>query len=463
MKKSSTYFRTKKYVKISLLMILISFACWSTYQASAYEPCEIKIFTRNSRVNLDEIKAFFKTVDIVIMRMLPHEKKNRLKKPGLYTVVLMKEKDFKKAEIIDEKKKGIRFYLPENIFDWAKNDQITAKLVTAILLKKCGYDADKKHKNIPRWLKFGILAKVKRRLDKGNIPGIITYPGVHMLLTTEPAPDLLKIASSPVKPVDGPAYDIFLETSEILLSSVRRLPKSREGIKDIVELSIKGLPPKASFSKVFGKKVHQLLQNTTEISKLNRDQDTEDELKEWLNDSAVLMSVNPFKPGNANFAEKQFRKIEIVRYTSAIPSPQNTKEERYCMVEHLKEKKDEIKNFPSVVKDKEIEFARLEFAVPSSIQSSLNTIKKALLKLRTDSSFKFKSAYLEAKKDFYDEVEQYNEIEYYLKQMEPRFVPESWRYRTELQELDKWHQKTKLHWPALTEYLDTIEKDNKLK
>jgi len=429
----------------------------------AAESCEVKIYTRNSKVNLREIKTFFRTADLLISRILPAEKKKR-GNPSLshYAVVLLDEKHFNKFEVLDTSNKELRFYLPEKTSDWIGKDRITSRIILSILLKRSGAVVARRAK-LPPWLVYGVLAKVQRRLSKANIPGMVTFPGVHMLLTASSTPDLFEIAFSSLKPEDGAAYKIFLETSEILLAAVLRLPQSRNAIKDIVDLSVDGIPARKTFDMILGKKVYSFLDNTTDISKLGIVRQNHDELKTWLNDYAILKSVNPFKPGNARFAEKQFSKIKIVKYLSKSEKGSKAEEIRYCKVADLFIKRKEIKNFTFVVKNKEIEFSRLEFAVPIQMQTSIYNMKKYLRKLRTDSSFKFKKAYVLAEQNFYDEVEKYYELETYLGKMELRFVPEAWRYRTEFQEISKSETYKRKRWPALTKYLDLIETQTNLK
>ena len=424
---------------------------------NAKENCAIKIYTRNSKVDLKKIKSFFHTANLVVSRVLPSQK-NRMQ--PYYTIVLMKEEDFKKVEILSKKRGEIRFYLPEKTSNWMNNDQITAQIIAAMLLNKAGLPPDQNYEKLPSWLVYGLLSKVQHRLDKTKIPGILTFPGVHMLLTTEPPPDLLKIASSPVKPDDGPAYKIFLETSVIFLNSIRKLPKNKEAILDLINLSIEGISSAQSFMQIFAKKVNIVRKNTTEMPAENSCKNYNG-LKEWLNENAILMSVNTFKPGNASFVEKQFRKIEIVRYF-AVPDPEkpNEKEERYCNVEALFAKKKEIENFNTIIEMKELDFSRLIFAAPLPFHSSLTKMKIALLTLRTNSYDDFKQKYMKAKQEFYDEIERFNKIELYVKKTELKYAPESWRYKTELEELAKWHKKHKTEWPALTKYLNQWEKEH---
>lgn len=451
--------KTKPF-KDFIFFVLLCICLSGSWPILANDQCEIKIFTRNSKVDLSEIKSLFRSVDLMASRTLIPPVKRKLVKNRLYTIILIEDKDFKRVDILCDKAKGFRFYLPENTKLWLKNDTILTRIVAAIILDKCGYAPDKNHNKLPLWLIHGILSKVKRRLNKANIPGIMTFPGMHMLLTSGKTPDLLKISSSPVMAGDGPAYKVSMEAAEILLESVGRLPKSRVALRDLIDLSMKGIPAEDSFLQIFSKKVHTLLQNTANITELQQKRQSKEELKDWLVKNATLMAVNAFKPGNAEFAEKRFRQIEIVRYLSEIKADkEKVYEERYCTVEDLVSKKKEIKDFPAIVRKKELEFARLEFSVTSSLQSSLSRIKKALHKLRIDSSYDFQSEFLAAKKEFYNEIEKFNEIEVYLKKMELKYVPASWRYHTEMTEVKKLREEERRRWPALTKYLDSIEKE----
>jgi hypothetical protein len=418
--------------------------------------CELKIFTRNSKVDLKDIKAFFRNSDLVVSRALP-EKKGKKHTLPVYTIVLMNAKDFKKIEIVDEKAKGIRYYLPKETGKWLKKDRIKAKIITSMILKKAHLDLNKNAKKLPPWLVYGILSKVKRRLDKATMPGIITFPGMHMLLTTSPPPDLLEIASRPVHSGDGPIYKFFLEASEIIVDSIKRLPQSKESILDLIKLAIKGYPPKDAFIQIFAKKIYIFKKNTTETNDSTQLKSSE-VLKRWLLENAISMAVNTFKPGNAHFAEKQFRKVEIVKYTTILDNEKKDKrEERFCQVSELPAKKKEIENFNLVLRNKELDFTRLAFSIPILLQPGILKIKESLEMLRSGSMKNFKKHYNQAKKEFYTGIDKMNKLEAYLVKIELESLPESWKYQHELQELRKWDKKQKKRWPKLTKYIDSIE------
>lgn len=424
----------------------------------AVKKCELKIFTRNSKIDLNEIKAFFNNANLFVARILQTEKRKK-KSVNVYTIILMKDKDFKKINIVDKGKKGIRYYLPEEIGKWKNNDRIKAKIIASMILKHSKYRLDENYKKLPAWLIYAILSKVERRLDKANIPGIMTFPGMHMLLTTSPPPELLEIASRPVHSEDGPLYNIFLETSEIMLDSIWRLPKRKESLKDLISLSMKGFPTKEAFIQAYAKKVFVYKNNTTEALD-DQELKSPDVLKQWLLDNAILMSINTFKPGNAHFAEEQFRKIEMLKYI-AIPdqTSKDKKEERFCQVSELQSKQKEIENFSAVIRSKELDFARLAFSTPSILQPGILKIRESLEMLRMGTIRNFESSYKQAKQEFYNGIDRMNKLETYLAKTERDSLPASWKYRYELEEMKKWDKKRKKRWPSLTKYMDKLEKE----
>jgi len=444
--------KTYRYLTICFVFVLFLICEISMAVGS----CELKIFTRNSKINLNDVKAFFKNADLITSRMLPAKKANKKILP-VYTIVLMNDKDFKRNQIIDKKGKGIRYYLPEDTNKWVKNDRIKAKIIASMILKKANLNLKANYKKLPPWLVYGILSKVKRRLNKATIPGITTFPAIHMLVTTSSPPDLLEIVSKPLRSGDGPIYQIFLEASEIIVDSIRRLPKSRESIIDVINLSVKGYPTKEAFIQAFAKKIYILRNNTTESIEIKK-RNSSEVMHQWLLENALLMAVNTFKPGNAYFAEKQFRKVEIVKY---IATPDNeeaeNKEERYCQVNELQAKKKEMDNFNAILREKELAFARLAFSIPALLQPGILKIKRSLEMLRAGNIRNFKEEHDQAKKEFYTGLDKMNKLEVYLSKLELESLPESWKYRYELKELAKWDKKKRKRWPALTRYFDAIE------
>lgn len=445
------------FTAICLAVIMVS----AEYDVMGTGNCELKIFTRNSKADLNDIKSFFRNADLVVSRTLPAEPvKNDLpEKLPIYNIVLMNEKDFKKIEIMDEGKNGIRYYLPEDISKWADNDRIKAKIIASMILKKAHLNLETNINQLPPWLVYGILSKVNRRLDKANIPGIITFPALHMLLITSPPPDLLEIAAKPAYQDDGPIYQVFLESSEVIVDTLRRLPKSRESIIDVINLSLKGFPPKNAFIEAFAKKVYVFKNNTSDSLDTKNLQSSE-VLNQWLIENAILLAVNSFNPGNASFAEKQFRKIEMVKYI-AVPNREekDKKEERLCRVDEILEKKKEMENFNAVIRVKEVDFARLAFSLPEPLQPGILKIKEALEMLRGGVTENFAKRCRDAKQEFYSGLEKMNQLETYLSKLELEALPPSWKYSWELDETRKWNNKVQNRWPALTKYLDAIENE----
>jgi hypothetical protein len=286
---------------------------------------------------------------------------------------------------------------------------------------------------------------------------------VHAYVVNPPEnPAFLKQISSKEYPDSGPALKLYMEFANILIDSIKKLPKWREGLTDMIDLSVKDGYSPAFFEQIFSKKVHTYLINTSTSVNENTPY-TDSEFEKWFLDNAVQMSVNIFNPANAAASEKMFRKIEIVNYTAEFEnsSGETVHEDRCCKIKDLADKKSEIMNFESIVRNKEFEFTLLAYSVPASFQPAIFEIKKTLIRLRAGLEPElFSKMYNDAKNKFFEEVNKQYEIENYMKKMEKRFVPEVWRYQQELTELDNYKKKRTELWKPLYDYISNWKKNN---
>jgi hypothetical protein len=300
-------------------------------------------------------------------------------------------------------------------------------------------------------------------LDKSSIPGIFFAPYVHAYVVNSPEnPTFLKQVSSKNYPESGPALKLYMEFTNILIESIKKLSKWREGIADMLELSVKNGYSPAFFEQIFSKKVHTYLINTSNSINKNSPYSNK-EFENWFLNDAIRMSVNIFNPANAAASEKMFNKIEIVNYTAEFENNDGdtVHEERCCKIIDLPDKKSEIMNFDSLVRSKEFEFTLLAYSVPVTFQPAIFDIKKALIKLRAGlTSSEFKNMYGEAKNKFFEQINRQYEVENYIKKMEKRFVPEVWRYQQELIELEKYKKKRTELWHPLNEYISNWNRKN---
>jgi len=445
--------------KISLFLFL---AFLTINSINANEQLNVKIFSRNSRINQKEIKLFFTTANLIIKRILPKRGKD-IDKPDNYTIVLLNEKKFKKVEILGKSRNELRFYLPEKSSLWMNNNKILSKIISKLLIKESGLLPGKRYKSPPKWLINGIIAKIKRRLNANKIPGIITYPAVHMYMQTTSKPHLINLLNSSLKPSDSAAFALFYETGDLILTAIQKLPEYKKDIRTIIELSAtSNISPKDSFNQIFGKNIVEFRKNTNTTYNINKDLDNNEIVNLWLTESAIRYSINIFNPANATFAEKQFKKVEIVKYYPIMKESDNNDQElRYCLLKDIAKKRDEIKEFAILRKQKELELIRFEFSLPPSLQAAIRNIRFDLIAMGNNRSYNFIKYYKQNKKKFYIELEKLNELERYISKTELQYVPESWRYGSEFELINRWDKKRETLWPSLTKYLDSIE-DNTL-
>lgn len=440
------------------LFIFLFLAFFVINRTNANDQLNVKIFSRNSRINQKEIKLFFITTNLIIKRILPKRTKST-DAIDHYTIVLLNEKKFKKVEILAKSKKELRFYLPEKSSLWMNNNKILSKIISKLLIREARLLSGKKYKSAPKWLINGVIAKIKRRLNVNKIPGIITYPAVHMYMQATSEPRLINLLNSSLKPSDGAAFTLFYETSDLILTAIQKLPEYKKDIRTIIELSATSdIPPKDSFNQIFGKNIVAFRKNTNTTYNINKNLDNNEIVNLWLIESAIRYSINIFNPSNATFAEKRFKKVEIVGYYPVIEKSDDSDQElRYCLLEDFAKKRDDIKEFAVLRKQKELELIRFEFSLPPSLQEPIRNIRLDLVAMGNNASYDYIKHYKINKKKFYIELEKLNELERYISKIERQYVPESWRYGSEFELINVWDKKRETLWPSLTKYLDSIE------
>jgi len=456
------FYKNKIIFKFKLILsyATILFACLFSMKKiyAGVLSCEVEIIGNKKNINNAKIKLFFRTTDTVIRNLFYSKTKADRKTPRSYKIIENK-KNTKQTNSIKLSKKGsLTFNFSKQELKNFDSDDFKARIICAVILKYAKMPVNRANlKQIPPWLIYGCLAKIKTRLDKSSIPGITFAPAVHAFVVNAPQgkTNFIRQITSKHFPKSGPAFKLFLEFSNILIDSIKKLPKWRDGLMDLIELSMKNHYSPTFFEQIFSKKVHTFLINTSADVNQNTPYKPQ-EFENWFFENALRMSVNIFNPANAMASEKMFRKVEIVNYTAEFENNagDTVHEERCCKIMDLPDKKSEIFNFDALVKHKEFEFTLLAYSVPTSFQPSIFDIKKALIKLRAGiSDAQFKNSYTKAKNNFFSKVSKQYEIETYMEKMKKRFVPEIWRYRYELIELEKYKTKRAAIWPDLNEYI----------
>ncbi|MBN1865020.1 MAG: hypothetical protein JW808_08975 [Victivallales bacterium] len=448
---------------LALLFLLAIHAASATPTST----CEFKFFSRKGKVNTEDVRTVFRSADIIVSRLVPRIEKGK-PPPTRYSIVLMDSAEFKGIEIINLKGTEIRFHLPEDFNDWIGDDKALSSLIEGIMLKKLDLDPSLHSRKIPPWLILGILGKLRARLCTSSIPGIRTYPAVKMLVTDDPPPDLLKVVfSAPRDPDPDPMTSISIQTSDVLLSAVMRLAGHREAIKSLVDLSVQGVDHEQAFVRIFAGMVRNFLTSTSELTLLQEKLDDYGMLREWLYENAILLSINIFSPARAGFVERHFQKIDVVPYIMDLPEDRKVGNDagsggdadiRYCSLHELNEKRNEIKDFPSVVRNREQLLSRLEFTAPTILHEGIRLMRRSLFNLRSDSSYQFRKNFLAAKKTFFEHLQRCHDIEGFMDDTEVAVVPESWRFRSEMREIERHQVRKGTLWPEVSKVLDSMER-----
>jgi hypothetical protein len=437
--------------KILLIVILFLFAGITSFYGQIRSRCSVKIFAENSKKELPEIRSFFTTSDLLISRILPRKRCADLS----YSVVLIEARKFKKFAILSQGENQLRIYLSDDLSSWQNNSKLFSDIIAAAILKKSATSNGENFNVIPKWICHGILRKVERRHNRDNIPGTIAYPGIHALVLSGSKIDWEKIVSTQLMVNDKNAYDIFQEGSEIILDSVLRLPNGKQVILDIIELSNKGIDPKDVFTRVITKKLYDMKSTMAFHSdgSLN-----EAALDDWLKYNFKISSVNTFIPCGPTEAEKLFLQAEFVSYYAKSNDDKGASpEERFCKIEELPDKLDEIKELNSVILKKQRDLVRVAFGIPIPLQEPVYKMQKSMNLLLNGQKERFLKKYTAEKKRFFYELEKVNKLEQYMQSVEKEFVPPGFRYYAGIDAFKEMKTIKRKRWPALTELLDQSE------
>ena len=432
--------------------LLISFSAAAT--------SSIRVFTGKDAKNPSiDVERFFRLCELEVARILPrHGPGNHALE---YSIIAVPAKRLKRKSKISTATRGkVRIYLSDALGDDFGNDKpLLAKLAAVVILKNAGNFSAKDYLKIPKWIVYGILRKVLRRLKHQRIYGLVVFPGVHALLISGTPPDFMKILSDPLAPGDGPAFDLSMEIAEITLNAVTRLPKGKRLLADIVNLAMKGVPADTSFRGALGDPVRSVVAGQIGESK-NASQD--EPFAIWLGRAAMTSAVNIFNPLDATSAEKAYLKYSKVRYEtkerstpSGIERPSET---RCCTLSDLPDEWGKMKSPEMVFKRKQRDMALLAMMLPSALQSPLNKMREAMTFVERKKPEAFKKQLSAAESDFYRALDRRQQIEAYIDGVERSRVPPSYLYAPQLREIGVAGRKRKCLCPGLRSYMDAKEK-----
>ena len=436
----------------TITVLLILLCCLPSHFVFSVQTCDIKIFTGKTRADTSEIKNIVRTADMLVSRL--QSPADRKKSISRYTIVVMSGEKSRKPALTTDKNGDLRFYVSGTPDFPEKNLSFLVDMISAMILQKTGISDGLNYKDVPQWIPSAILRKVNRRMDRTKLPGSIIFPGIHAIVLSGKKTDWLATISVPVPllPSAEQAYRIYFEGTEIILDGIFRLPDARQTIKDLIALANKGISPEDAFQSVMTKKLNTMA-TVSDFSAFGGNAEG-NLLEQWLKYTFSISSVNILNPCDAVFAEKIFRKAEVVEYTADTGDAQGAPvETRYCRTDELPDKLGEITNLNKVVLKKQRNLARIAFAMPIILQNPVYKMEKALRLLLSGKKDDFRKIYTAEKNNFFNALETQHKLEAYMLDMEKKFVPPGYRYAEEIKVIKHTRSREEKLWPELTEFL----------
>ncbi len=426
---------------VTLLAVIVLFQFANAGFAAERTPCRIKVFSRHGGGNLIAPNRFFRALDTTINGIIP---KQTVSKSMVYELILLEPDDIRKEILRARNKSTLRVGIPQSLDPLHGGDEKLLPAIGMALLLKAGLSVSKKQ-SAPRWIELALLRKIRRRAASDRILGVVSFPGVHALLTLPHPPKLLKALESPLRQSDGAAYEILMETCEVILDRVLMLPEGKKVVRKLLELSLQGLPPEDAFRQATGANLRRY-----EVYKGKS-------VEEWLTNGAASASLNLLHPGSAAFGLREFKKVTLVEY-----SPSRTDgEPHYCSIMELPKILDKIESPEILIRKKQCELERLAFSLPAPMQEAVSAVGASLDILRQGKNKEeaFAKALNSAMANFNAALDRCCAMENMLDNMEATILPPLWRYNAALGVVAKSKQRRQIRWPEITSFLDKIEHD----
>lgn len=400
---------------------------------------------------------FFRICDKEVSNIFPVRKE--LNRSIEYSIIVVDKGRLQKGlKISHTGSSKFRLYFSGDMTNFKKNEVLLAKLAAIIIFKKSKGSSKKGYRSIPKWIVYGILRKVLRRMRTTRVPGMVVYPGIHALVLGGNSPDMMKTIDTPLFLADGPARELSLEVSEIALNSVLKLPKGKTLIENIINLSLKGVPSSTSFRGALSDSVKAI-----ERGVHLQDNSDQDSFERWLGKAALCSAVNIFNPLDATSAEREFLKYSKVRYMTkpsiAATGLERPPEERCCVLRDLGDEMEKMADPEVVLKTEQRDLALLMLMLPGELQSPVEKIRRALSSLREKQQPEnFKKKYSLAEREFYDALDKRQKIEAFITRIERSVVPPSYLYAPQLSQIDRYRVIKGRLCPELHSFMDTTEK-----
>ena len=448
----STNFHTSNLFSALFAVLLISLFGVDLHAAST-----VRVFTGKTGRHLPrDVESFFRVCDREVAKILPFRKD--VNRSVEYSIIALEKGRLKNGlKISKTSHSKFRLYFSRNLTKFKENEPLLARLAATIIQKKAGDSSDKGYRSIPKWIVYGILRKVLRRMRKSRVSGMVVYPGIHALILAGNPPDFMRVIDEPLHPTDGPSRELALEVSEIALNSVLRLPKAKILLEDIINLSLKGVPSSTSFRGALSDPVKAIQRGRKAPDNSKRDL-----FSRWLGKAALRSSVNIFNPLDATSSEREFLRCSRVRYMTkpsiAPTGLERPAEERCCLLRDVADEMVKMADPKLVIKGKQRDLSLLMLMLPGELQAPVQRIRRSLSLLVEKQPEKFKEKYALAEGEFYDALDKRQRIEAFIGKVERSFVPPSYLYAPQLLEIDRHTRMRGCLWPKLQSFMDSNAK-----
>jgi len=461
--KKEPQFRFKVLLTVAFILLTGS----NIFGYKAQTSSGVRIVLNNVTVqDKTEIIATIKDIDNSITRLVRKNKSEKLS-PLTCKVIFLKRKLKKRFEVLTIKKRNITIYIYPDFISKLNRDRTMTDLFAVLLLRRIGIIPDSKYRKVPRWLTTGALEMMKKRRNAYNmIPGPPFFPGMHALATAESYPDIWSIINNPLKQQNGPAYNLYTESCELLLTVILRLRGDVSGsiIKMVRKATVVNTSAEEAFETTLGELIiYKNIENNPYFiyrQPFLSQKSEENLVQTWFEVELRRVSVNMFYPGNAEYARNEFRKSQTLRISVIIKNgDKETTETQSCSLEQLAGKWDSIVDKKVFINHLRHYFTMLKFEFPIFLRPAVSNIVIALKKLENGNKSDFTENIISAKNEFEIGLKKSIALEDYLKQQELIYIPPVIRYNNAFKFLELMNQRERKFWPGLNQYLNQIENE----
>jgi len=355
------------------------------------------------------------------------------------------------------KKREVRVAIAESCKDFLSDLETQRSLMAAMLLARCGLEAELLDRGFPEWLSSGALRKAATSNWMSNLPGSSGLQAAYALGSRGIFPDLKTVLDSPLDPSYGECYKVYAEYCEAVLSVCSRNGLLDKGlpskmIKAVADdpgvsrfdlfVSLAGPylgskripdgtpgtpPPKASASS--DPKAVAEAARRTEKPKPATQPWSRKEVSAWFSTELRRLVLSCFSPASVRYLETLFKEASRVAYKDSKGV------ERVCEVDELQEKWSSLGEPELIVSEMKSKVNNLANFAPPALQDSLSGMVSALNVILVKRGSAGASELQAAKKAFYDAIERSAAIEAAMKKAEVKGFPPTVRYAGALEAL----------------------------